>query len=237
MNARGEAGPRSAQSGLEIMTIMKKTLLLATILAITALTSCTEDTYVGEQNLKAINEGAISFGSATPAVTRASGGDAATLLNNNFVLFGYKTLSSETQTVFDNYQVNYVANSANTTESNTADWEYVSYKNLPYGTTTTENGTLNVQGVAANATASGIEQSIKYWDFSASQYNFFAYSLGAGEADNGDDDTENQYAKASPLSNSTYTLEGTQAQLGTCYISNKKAIWPEGRCAHEKSHR
>ena len=226
MNARGEAGPRSAQSGLEIMTIMKKTLLLATILAITALTSCTEDTYVGEQNLKAINEGAISFGSATPAVTRASGGDAATLLNNNFVLFGYKTLSSETQTVFDNYQVNYVANTAHTTESNTANWEYVSYKNLPYGTTTTENGTLNDQGVAANATASGIEQSIKYWDFSASQYNFFAYSLGAGEADNGDDDTENQYAKASPLSNSTYTLEGTQAQLGTCYISNKKSVSP-----------
>ena len=127
MNARGEAGPRSAQSELEIMTRMKKILLLATILAITALTGCTEDTYVGEQNLKAINEGAISFGSATPAVTRASGGEAAGLLNNNFVLFGYKTLSSEsgtqTQTVFDNYQVNYVANSANTTESNTANWE------------------------------------------------------------------------------------------------------------------
>ena len=209
------------------MTIMKKKLILAA-LAITALTSCTEDTYVGEQNLKAINEGAISFGSATPAVTRASGGDAATLLNNNFVLFGYKTLSGEsgtqTQTVFDNYQVNYVANSANTTESNTADWEYVNYKNLPYGTTTTENGTLNDQGVAANATASGIEQSIKYWDFSASQYDFFAYSLGAGHDHDSDAGTSPQYAKASALSNSTYTLEGTQAQLGTCYISNKKSV-------------
>ena len=206
---------------------MKKKLILAA-LAITALTSCTEDTYVGEQNLKAINEGAISFGSATPAVTRASGGDAATLLNNNFVLFGYKTLSSETQTVFDNYQVNFVANTAHTTESNTADWEYVNYKNLPYGTGTKaeEVVTLNNNGVAANATASGIEQSIKYWDFSASQYDFFAYSLGAGEADNEDEGTENQYAKASALTNSTYTLEGTQAQLGTCYISNKKSINP-----------
>lgn len=207
------------------MTRMKKKLILAA-LAITALTSCTEDTYVGEQNLKAINEGAISFGSATPAVTRASGGDAATLLNNNFVLYGYKTLGSETQTVFDNYQVNYAAGTANTTESNTADWEYVSYKNLPYGTTTTENGTLNDQGVAANATASGIEQSIKYWDFSATQYDFFAYSLGVGEDDNEDEGSEKQYAKASPLSNSTYTLEGTQAQLGTCYISNKKSVSP-----------
>lgn len=211
------------------MIIMKKIVLLATILAITALTSCTEDTYVGEQNLKAINEGAISFGSATPAVTRASGGEAAGLLNNNFVLFGYKTLSSETQTVFDNYQVNYVANTAHTTESNTADWEYVSYKNLPYGTTTTENGTLNDQGVAANATASGIEQSIKYWDFSATKYDFFAYSLGAGVTDG------TTWAKASKLdktgygegsTNPGYTLEGTKAQLGTCYISNKKTVNP-----------
>lgn len=239
MNARGEAGPRSAQSELEIMTRMKKILLLATILAITALTSCTEDTYVGEQNLKAINEGAISFGSATPAVTRASGGDAATLLNNNFVLFGYKTLSSETQTVFDNYQVNYVANTAHTTESNTADWEYVSYKNLQYGTGTKpgEDIVLNDKGVAYNANyeiSSGvfqnIEQSIKYWDFSASQYDFFAYSLGAGAT--GESTT---WAKASKLdktgygegsTNPGYTLEGTKAQLGTCYISNKKTVNP-----------
>jgi len=211
------------------MIIMKKTLLLATILAITALTSCTEDTYVGEQNLKAINEGAISFGSATPAVTRAGeGAIAAGLLNNNFVLFGYKTLSDEsgtqTQTVFDNYQVNYAAGTANTTESNTADWEYVSYKNLPNGTRTTADGEYNTDGVAANATASGIEQSIKYWDFSASKYDFFAYSLGTGAT--GESTT---WAKASALTNTTeptYTLEGNKDQLATCYISNKKSLNP-----------
>ncbi len=210
---------------------MKKKLFFAAI-AITALASCSSNDFVGDESPQVTSEivGAISFGSSTPAITRAakSGADAATDLNNNFVVFGYKTVSAATQTVFDNYQVNYVTNTANTTESNSVNWEYVSYKNLPFGTTTTSGGTLNTDGVAKNANASStnIEQSIKYWDFNASQYDFFAYSLGAGEADNDDEGTDPQYAKASALSNSTYTLEGNAAQLGTCYISNKKIVAP-----------
>ena len=129
------------------------------------------------------------------------------------MLFGYKSTNT---TVFDNYQVNWVDNTAGSTESNSANWEYVGYKNLPFGTTTTSGGELNDDGVVANATASStnIIQSIKYWDFSAGTYDFFAYSLGTGSAGN--------YAKASALSAaSTYTLSGTQAELGTCYISKK----------------
>lgn len=210
---------------------MRKELLLAALAAMT-LAGCTEDNFTGDTNLKEVNAGAISFGSATPAVTRAGEGEAASLLNNNFVLFGYKTVSSTPQTVFDNYQVNYVANTANTTESNTANWEYVNYKNLPYGTGTKSEDviTLNTDGVTTNATATGIEQSIKYWDFSASQYDFFAYSLGAGSTSG-----STTWAKASKLdktgygegsTNPGYTLEGTKAQLGTCYISNKKTVSP-----------
>lgn len=212
------------------MNMKKKLFYVA--LAITALASCSSNDFVGDESPQVTSEivGAISFGSSTPAITRAakSGAYAATDLNNNFVVFGYKTVSAATQTVFDNYQVNYVTNTANTTESNSVNWEYVSYKNLPFGTTTTSGGTLNTDGVAKNANASStnIEQSIKYWDFNASQYDFFAYSLGAGEADNDDEGTDPQYAKASALSNSTYTLEGNAAQLGTCYISNKKIVAP-----------
>lgn len=144
------------------MKTIKNKLFLAT--AILALASCADNTYIGDQdiNTQKGNGGAISFTSGTPALTRATGNDAAGLLNNNFVVFGYKTVNSTPSKVFDNYQVNYVASTANTTESNSAGWEYVGYKNLPYGTGTKENEviTLNNNGVATNATATGIDQSI-----------------------------------------------------------------------------
>ncbi|WP_294744723.1 hypothetical protein [uncultured Prevotella sp.] len=201
---------------------MKKKLFFAAI-ALTTLAGCTDESYVGDQSLLTNDGGAISFNMETATVTRAGGSSAATSLNNNFVLFGYKTVSSTPQTVFDNYQVNFVANTQLTTESNSAGWEYVNYKNLPYGTTTdgtTSPIVLNNNGVASNATATGIDQSIKYWDYNASQYDFFAYSLGKGTGD------PKTYAKASALAASTYTLEGTANQLGECYISNKKIIVP-----------
>lgn len=189
--------------------------------------SCSDNDFVGDQGaLNAENEGAISFNLNTPAVTRATeGASAATLLANNFVVFGYKTVSSSPQTVFDNYQVNYVANTASTTESNSANWEYVSYKNLPVGVSTNVGvrafSALTSSG-QANETA--IDQTIKYWDFGATQYDFFAYSLGSGNDHDSNPATDPQYARTSALSNSTYTIQGSAAELGTCYISNKKTL-------------
>ena len=205
---------------------MKKYLIFAS--AILALASCTSDTYLGTEEQLAIAKGEqpISFGYDVPAATRATHEASAELLNNNFVIWGTKTLSSSTQTVFNNYQVNYVASTANTTPSNSADWEYVSYKNLPYGTTTTSGGTLNNDGVKTNAAATtdAIDQSIKYWDFNATQYDFFAYSLGKGDAPS--DPSSTTYAKATALSSNTYQLSGTSAQLGACYISELKTMTP-----------
>jgi len=199
---------------------MKKKLFFAAI-ALTTLAGCTDESYVGDQSLLTNDGGAISFNMGTPNVTRSV--DAPTALHNQFVVFGYKDMPTGTppQTVFDNYQVNYAANTANTTESNSANWEYVSYKNLPFGTTTdgtTSPIVLNTNGVSSNATATGIDQSIKYWDFSATKYNFFAYSLGTGSS--------STYAKASAMDNNGYSLEGTAAQLGTCYISKKESFAP-----------
>ena len=167
--------------------------------------------------------GPISFDMSTPQLTRS---DATTAgkLGNNFVVFGFKTNGSTTQTVFDNYQVNWATNTAGTSETNSADWEYVgNYKNLPYGTTTTSGGTLNSDGVAKNATdaTTNIIQSIKYWDFAGgTEYNFIAYSLGVG------DGSTPTYAKASAITTTGFTLEGSATELGACYISNKKKITP-----------
>ena len=201
---------------------MKNKLFLAT--AIIALAACSDNTYLGDQEGPNGSGGAISFEMSTPTMTRATTGeDAATLLDNNFVVFGFKTPSSGDPTkVFDNYQVNWVTNTAGSTESNSADWEYVGYKNLPYGTTTTNGGTLNNQGVKTNATSTtdAIDQSIKYWDFATgTTYDFYAYSLGKGTG------TTPTYAQASALSTAySYTLEGSQAELGACYISKKNHI-------------
>lgn len=157
----------------------------------------------------------------TPAITRAAsdktGSDAASDLNNNFVLFGYKTMSDNSkQTVFSNYQANYADNTASTTESNSANWEYVGYKNL------TADMTGNT-GVAGNTT-SGLDQTIKYWDYSASNYKFYAYSLGAGKTTAGEPATTT-YANGSLMTTSdTYTLQGDQDELAACYISELKTI-------------
>ena len=204
---------------------MKKHLIFATALA--ALASCSSDDFVGESpnGVNGQIDGAISFNMNTPTVTRAAGSAAATSLNNNFVVYGYKTVSSSPQTVFDNYQVNYVTNTANTTESNSANWEYVSYKNLPNGVSTNVGVTaFSALTGSGQANAAAIDQSIKYWDFSATQYDFFAYSLGKGNDHDSDPATDPQYARASKLTNSTYTLQGSAAELGTCYISNKKTL-------------
>ena len=199
-----------------------KNFFIATT-ALVVLASCSGSDFVGDKEAlnAARDNGAISFGSSTPSMTRASGEAAASSLNKNFVVLGYKTVSSTPSTVFDNYQVNWVTNTAGTTTTNSANWEYVGYKNLPTGVGTNTGVTAFAETTEGDPNnSSAIEQSIKYWDFSASAYDFFAYSLGTGSG--------STWAKASALSinPNTYTLEGTAEQLGTVYISNIKNVVP-----------
>ena len=169
-------------------------LFLAT--AILALAACSDNTYVGdnEENTGGAS-GAISFTSGTGSLTRATGAEAATLLNNNFVVEGIKTVSSTTSEVFDNYNVNYIVNSAATTASNSANWEYVAQSIL--------TGKTEVA-----------EQTIKYWDFAAKQYDFWAYSLGGGSA------TVSSLAHDATLTSAAYTITGNKTDLSKVYISD-----------------
>ena len=209
--------------------LMKTKYFIFAASALVALASCSSNGFVGDESLLENNgSGAIAFSSSTPAITRAdkTGSAAATDLNNNFVVYGYKTVSSATQAVFDNYQANYVASSAKSTTTNSAGWEYVGYKNLPNGVGTNAGVTAfatTTTGDPNNSTA--IDQSIKYWDFNASQYDFFAYSLGAGSS--------STWAKATAMTQPGYSLEGNAAQLGACYISNKKTVVPSSTSATE----
>lgn len=152
---------------------MKKNLLFAA-LALTALAGCTEDNFVGDQSLvDSSGNGAISFVSNTPAITRgdATGATAAGHLNNHFYVYGIKKESEDGagnvqagNLVFNNYAVNWTANSAMTTTSNTENWEYVGYT-----LTAKEQEKITVN-------SGNVAQTIKYWDWGAADYTFYAFS-------------------------------------------------------------
>lgn len=161
---------------------MKKNYLLAVALALTAMVSCTDESFVGDQGLKEANEGvgAISFNLNTPAVTRAdkTGSAAATDLSNQFIVYGEKgSITNAAPTagnlVFPNYQVNYTDGSGYQTTSNTKGWEYVG---ATHSTEYQSNIMRKATSDAAAVGASGDAQTIKYWDWGADYYIFTAVS-------------------------------------------------------------
>ena len=142
---------------------MKKVLIFSA--AVLALAACSNEDFIGENNTKEVilKDMPISFSTTSNAVSRADhyGADAAKLLGKGFVVEGAKGDSSFAKTVvFDNYNVKWTENTAETTESNTADWEYV-------GLAKNTNSSISTE-----------KQSIKYWDYSQKQYDFIAYSTG-----------------------------------------------------------
>ena len=154
--------------------IMKKNLFYAAMAI--ALASCASDDFVGENNNSPNvpqNDSQITFGLGVNRTTRADiyGSAAATLLGNHFYVTGTKGTEAATSPsptlVFDNYLVAFGANTAGTTESNTANWEYVGV--TPDGSNYVKLSTPN-------------NQTIKYWDYSTDQYDFLAFSTGANKA-------------------------------------------------------
>ena len=159
---------------------MKQNYLLAVALAIMTMASCSDNDFVGDQRtLNAESEGAINFGFDVPAVTRASGAAAATALSNQFVVYGEKSetadgaAAADGKLVFKNYLVKWTDNSAYTTTSNTKNWEYV-------GVSATSDENTNI------TPNSGTDaQTIKYWDYSATNYVYTAVSALPADIQNG----------------------------------------------------
>ena len=153
---------------------MKKKLLFAAI-AIMTMASCSDNDYVGDKAALSVGagDGAISFNLNVPSITRADkvGSAAAADLNEHFYVYGIKKESvdgagnvQDGNLVFNNYAVNWATNSAMTTTSNTANWEYVGY-------------TLTAKEQERITVNSGdVAQTIKYWDWGAADYTFYAFS-------------------------------------------------------------
>lgn len=149
---------------------MKKYLFIAA--SALALASCSSDDFVGTEGGNVDNGAnkAINFAGETGKTTRAGsikGASAADLLGEKFYVLGTKgTLDNNQPTdtkVFDNYQVEWKANTAGTTSDNTNDWRYEG---------------LDITALNKTATTGG-KQTIKYWDYSQPQYDFIAYSIGS----------------------------------------------------------
>lgn len=185
-----------------------------------ALASCSSDDFLGEIQGNEQNgaTSAINFGGDTGKITRdpSTGKTAADLLENNFVVVGFKgnkTDAANNETyAFDHYNVNFKDGSAFSTESNRAGWEYV-------------NQDMKVKGTepAASLAQSGAsQQTIKYWDHSCAYYDFIAFSMGKKDA-------ASKYAtpthvdKAN-LDKAAYTLTGNVNTLSKCYISDMKTV-------------
>lgn len=164
------------------MRVMKKQILplpampkaLFFACAMLTLTSCSSDEFTGDgSSANGNGQGAISFSSGVGAVTRSdkTGAAAASDLNGQFYVWGIKNENTDGindaaagNLVFKNYLVKWVDNSAYTTTSNTKGWEYVGYTlSSEEQTNVTENS-----GVGA--------QTIKYWDYNATDYTYYAFS-------------------------------------------------------------
>lgn len=141
---------------------MKKYLIFAA--SALALASCSSDDFLGENPGTAQNATtAINFGGEAGKITRATSneGTYAEMLGGQFKVYGVKKVGDFWQRVFKDYSVWY---DANNTTSNTNGWEYVGKK----GTTGLGTGNITLNGPE--------DQTIKYWDYSASEYNFVAGS-------------------------------------------------------------
>lgn len=159
---------------------MKKFLFMAA--ALVAMASCSNNDYFGDSPTEALANGQgltneISFGLDVPYFTRveATGATAAGKLGSQFIVWGEK---SEPNTgaagtmVFNNYQVNYVDGTANSTMSNTKGWEYVGY-------------THSAEYQANITNSYDVAQTIKYWDYSATNYVFTAVSAKGADITDG----------------------------------------------------
>lgn len=143
---------------------MKKYFIFAA--SALALASCSSDDFLGENpgNLQNATT-AINFGGEAGKITRATStsneGTPAEMLAGQFKVYGVKiTNGTISHNVFPNYYVWDVA--AKNTTSNTNGWEYVGKKG------DADLGTGNITLTK--------DQTIKYWDYSATEYRFVAGS-------------------------------------------------------------
>lgn len=142
---------------------MKKYIFLAA--SALTLASCSSDDFLGntQGSTPTSANSAINFGGDAGKITRATSNEGNTqqMLNGQFLVYGVKKTNDQ---IFHNVFVNYSVWDVepNNTTSNTSGWEYV--------------GANGATGLGTGKITLSKEQTIKYWDYSASEYHFVAGS-------------------------------------------------------------
>ena len=132
-------------------------LLTIALAAGRLLAGCADDTYLGQQpgqgTVGTQDTVAISFMSNAKVHSRATSAESAALLGGLFTVYGERVEAGNTVApVFDNYQVRY-STGYGALSGFGSDWQYM--------------------GLTSKR---GVMQGVKYWDFSALQYRFVAFS-------------------------------------------------------------
>ena len=155
MGLMGLMGPMRLMGLIRPIGPMRAMLLMALLFALSSCSKGSDEELTEQPATEQPEEMPILFAGNMPeeaAVTRSTSlHDAGP---KAFNVWGYKNMSSSpTQTVFPSYVVNWTSNSAGTTTSNSSGWEYVAQKP---------------------------NQTIKFWDWSAKAYRFFAVTGWTG---------------------------------------------------------
>ena len=181
------------------------------------LTACTDDEFIGGGSVG--DDSVIGFTPGVEAVTRATstGKDAAAKLGGAFYVYGIKNevlgqVDAE-NLVFDNYKVVYEDGSSNSTESNSSGWEYV-------GLNLSANEAANIK----DNSGTGL-QKIKYWDYKASNYTYYAFAAGSDDIDKGYVQVEKTTNSTASVYDNGYKVTLTaDADPTKLYFSNRQSI-------------
>ncbi len=188
---------------------MKKFYLF--VAATLALSSCSSDEFLGETLTHEFEEtDMITFNGVKPNMLRAlSGQNAADRLDQKFNVFGTKTIGTDPAVnVFalgrkatipneQTYFVWYNQSLTNQTTTNKIGWDYVGPKDMV------------LPGAGTKKLLA--DQTIKYWDHAANQYDFVAYA-------------NTKDATITNVTTSGFEVKGTAEQMANLYIADKKIV-------------
>lgn len=163
---------------------MKKSIFLA--VAAVAMTACSNDVDLGMKDAnKQTADNAIGFSVLDKNMSRANLQDKG---HYNFGVFAYKTASSTSQTVFDDYLVGYNGTNKGyymTTGNQTtlgdqpgavngeSQWAYEKLGSSEYSYTADDGFYKNTD---TRYMSNWANQFLRYWDYSSTQTDFYAYA-------------------------------------------------------------
>lgn len=211
---------------------MNKYLIIAA--SALALAGCSSDDFLGDGSGNGQNSAAIQFGGGTTKTHRATSNGTykiADLQRNGFWVYGTKhtngaedNTATNDQPVYTNYYLNYKDGTANNTQSNTAGWEYVGVNNESYRNNVTPSVTQ--------------AQTIKYWDYSAQAYTFYAATAKPDDVEAGkvkiEKITEDADAEGSVYTKGYKVTLKDDATWDELYFADRKVITKTTDAEHGK---